>query len=262
MPVNEPSLMVGGPVRWRSGERLVEVDAEGLSYRELNRLLRSLDRKRVEKVRLINVQGQRYIGAGLLHIREIELHGTPGNDLGCFMNGPAITVYGNVQDGCGNTMSGGSIIVHGSAGDILGYSMRNGRIFVKGDVGYRAGIHMKEYRSHKPLIVVGGSAGDFLGEYMAGGLLVLLGLNNLEKHEAKYVGTGMHGGAMYIHGEVKHMGAEVEKVDLSQEDQTLLKDIIKEFCKHFNLDHEQVAEREYYKVRPKSTRPYGDLYAY
>jgi len=261
MPASEARLTVHGPAR-RISDRLVEVDAEGLSYRELNRLLRSLDRKHVEKVRLVNVQGQRYIGAGLLHVKEVEVHGTVGNDLGCFMNGPTITVYGNVQDGCGNTMNGGSIIVHGSAGDILGYSMRDGRIFVKGDVGYRAGIHMKEYRNHKPLIVVGGSAGDFLGEYMAGGLLVLLGLNTSEGHEAKYVGTGMHGGAMYIHGEVKHMGAEVEKTDLNQEDRRMLETIVKEFCGYFNLDYPQVAGREYYKVKPKSTRPYGDLYAY
>ena len=30
-------------------------------------------------------------------------------------------------------------------------------------LGYRAGIHMKEYKEKRPLIVIGGSAGSFLG---------------------------------------------------------------------------------------------------
>ena len=37
--------------------------------------------------------------------------GTPGNDLGSFMDGPKITVRGNAQDGCGNTMNNGIIVI-------------------------------------------------------------------------------------------------------------------------------------------------------
>jgi glutamate synthase domain-containing protein 3 len=108
---------------------------------------------------------------------DIEIFGTPGNDLGAFMNGPRIIVHGNAQDGCGNTMNEGEIIIHGHAGDIIGLSARGGKIFVREDVGYRAGIHMKEYQGKKPVLVIGGTAQDFLGEYMAGGVLILLGLD-------------------------------------------------------------------------------------
>lgn len=250
-------------VREVDGE-FVEVDARDLHYKDLNSLLRSFDRKGVYKVRLLNVEGQRYIGTGLKNIKEIVIHGTPGNDLGAFMRGQGITVYGNVQDGCGNTMNGGEIIVHGSAGDILGYAMRDGKIVVKGDAGYRAGIHMKEYRNQRPIIAAGGSAGDFLGEYMAGGILVVLGLN-LRKdglHRAKYVGTGMHGGVIYIHGEVKHKGKEVAKLDLSGYDRVILEGLIREFSNHFNLNPSEVIDREYYKLLPLSKRPYGQLYVY
>jgi glutamate synthase domain-containing protein 3 len=35
-----------------------------------------------------------------------------GNDLGMFMDGPLITVHGNVQDGVANTMNNGRICIH------------------------------------------------------------------------------------------------------------------------------------------------------
>ncbi|MEM3607340.1 MAG: hypothetical protein QW238_00555 [Candidatus Bathyarchaeia archaeon] len=254
---------LGSRVR-RIDEGFFEVDAGGLSYKELNTILRILDRRRIHRVRLINVEGQRYIGTGLRNISEIEVHGTPGNDMGAFMKGLKITVYGNAQDGCGNTMSRGEIIIHGSAGDILGYAMRGGKIMVKGDIGYRGGIHMKEYHNLKPIIVVGGSAGDFLGEYMAGGIIALLGLNldGGSAHEARYVGTGMHGGVIYIHGEVRHKGGEVVELDLERGDRIVLEGLVMEFSRNFDMDPEEILDREYYKLLPFSKRPYGQLYAY
>jgi len=108
---------------------------------------------------------------------EIEIFGTPGNDLGAFTDGHRITVRGNTQDGCGNTMNEGEIVIHGHAGDITSLSARGGSVFIRYDVGYRAGIHIKGYQDKKSMLIIGGSAQDFLGEYMAGGVLVLLGLN-------------------------------------------------------------------------------------
>ena len=81
---------------------------------------------------------------------QIDIYGTPGNDLGAFMNGPKLVIHGNAQDGCGNTMNDGQIIIHGHAGDVTGNSMRGGKIFVRDYVGYRVGIHMKEYQTQNP----------------------------------------------------------------------------------------------------------------
>jgi len=240
------------------------VDAENMHYKELNKLLRLLNSKGVEHVELDNVYGQRYIGTGLRKPMRIDVHGTPGNDLGAFMDGQLITVYGNAQDCTGNTMNDGQIVVHGRAGDVTGYGMRGGKIFICGDVGYRVGIHMKEYGNKKPILVVGGTAGDFLGEYMAGGVLLVLGLNlkPKEKHQAKYVGTGMHGGVIYICGNVTHLGKEVKVMGTTKRDMAVIEKLAKEFCGHFNLDVEQVMAREYLKIVPVSHRPYGKLYAY
>ncbi|MFC1870395.1 hypothetical protein ACFLYE_03920 [Chloroflexota bacterium] len=247
-------------------EPAVKIDATGIYYRELNARLRNMVSDGVQRVELHNVYGQRYIGTGLDRPVEIEIFGTPGNDLGAFMNGPRITVRGNAQDGCGNTMNEGEIIVHGHAGDIIGLSARGGRIFVREDVGYRAGIHMKEYQDKKPVLVIGGTAQDFLGEYMAGGVLILLGLNLAEgeHHRAKFIGTGMHGGVIYLRGSVEdyQLGKEVGVTELTEEDYSILKQFAGEFAAHFGYETEVVLRHKFIKLFPRWLRPYGRLYAY
>ncbi|MBE0416893.1 MAG: hypothetical protein IBX63_03925, partial [Coriobacteriia bacterium] len=154
------------------------IDARGIYYKHLNEAVRQCFAEGVTKVVLHNINGQRYIGTGIRGAgRTIEVHGTAGQDMAMFMDGPTVEVFGNAQDGVGNTMNAGRVVVHGDAGDVLGYGMRGGRIFIKGDVGYRVGIHMKAYEGHVPVMVCGGKSRDFFGEYMAGGLLVLLGMD-------------------------------------------------------------------------------------
>ena len=239
------------------------IDAEGMHYKDLNSLLRDVCSKGAEKIEIHNVYGQRYIGTDLDNHINIDIYGTPGNDLGAFMNGANITVHENVQDGCGNTMDHGKIVVHGRAGDLVGHSMRGGKIFIRDDAGYRVGIHMKEYLGKKPSIVIGGTAQDFLGEYMAGGVLVVLGLNmKQERHDARFVGTGMHGGTMYIRGDVKHLGEEVAVAELNEDDRGILGSLVDEFCSYFGLDAEKILKSKFNKIYPVSSRPYGNLYAY
>ena len=183
---------------------VLKINAEGLYYRDLNCLLRQAICTPVERIEIHNVCGQRYIGTDLDTNIQIDVYGTPGNDLGAFMNGPKLVIHGNAQDGCGNTMNEGQIIINGHAGDVTGNAMRGGKIFVRDYVGYRVGIHMKEYQRKIPQIVIGHTAGDFLAEYMAGGIMVILGLNlkEGEKCKARFVGTGMHGGVIYERGEI------------------------------------------------------------
>jgi glutamate synthase domain-containing protein 3 len=244
---------------------MIEMDATGLHFRDLNARIHAAVAKGVKTIRLLHVRGQRYIGTGLRQPVSIEIHGVPGNDLAAFMEGPHITVYGNAQDGCGNTMNAGEIVIHGHAGDITGLSMRGGKIFIRDNVGYRVGIHMKEYREQRPAIVIGGTAQHFLGEYMAGGVLVLLGLNTPGgKHMARFIGTGMHGGVMYVRGTLERdqLGKEVGMVELNEDDHALLGRLIEEFCQHFNYDANEIMRGNFVKLLPLSKRPYGRLYAY
>jgi glutamate synthase domain-containing protein 3 len=243
----------------------VTIDATGVYYRDLNRQLRDLTNSGTEKITIKNVYGQRYIGTDLDKSVEIEIFGTPGNDLGAFMDGPAITVHGNAQDGTGNTMNEGRIIVHGRAGDITGLSARGGEIYIRDSVGYRAGIHMKEYNEKKPVLVIGGTAQDFVGEYMAGGILVLLGIDVPGgKHKAGFIGTGMHGGVIYYRGVIEEhqLGKEVGTAELNESDMIALSRLVKEYARLFNRDAGKILGDKFTKLYPKYLRPYGRLYAY
>jgi len=247
-------------------DQFVEIDAIEILTRELNTRLREAVTNGTKKIELRNVYGQRYIGTDLCKPVEIEIFGTPGNDLGSFMDGPRIIVRGNAQDGCGNTMNDGEIIVHGHAGDITGLSARGGKIFIRDGVGYRAGIHMKEYGDKKPVLVIGGTAQDFLGEYMAGGILVILGLNlkEGETHRASYIGTGMHGGVIYLRGNVAdfQLGKEVGVAELDEKDCLDLEKYVCEFASHFGYDAKEILKQKFVKLFPLYLRPYGRLYAY
>ena len=86
------------------------------------------------KVTVKDVNGQRYIGCALDKGKTIEVYGTPGNDMACYLNGSRVIVYGNCQDAVGNTMGGGEIVVHGHSGDAMGYGMRDAQIYIKDNV--------------------------------------------------------------------------------------------------------------------------------
>jgi glutamate synthase domain-containing protein 3 len=240
-----------------------KIDAKGMYYKDLNSLLRAISSNGVERIEIHNVYGQRYIGTDLETDKQIDIYGTPGNDLGAFMSGPRIVVHGNAQDGCGNTMNDGQIVVHGQAGDLTGHSMRGGKIFVRDDVGYRVGIHMKEYKRKVPNIVIGGVAGDFLAEYMAGGIIVVLGLN-LKKGEcckARFVGTGMHGGVIYERGDILEAVKGTKVMKVGKRDLRVIESLVKEYCEHFGVDFEKVMSVKFRKIAPLSKRPYGALYS-
>jgi glutamate synthase domain-containing protein 3 len=247
-------------------DSIVTIDASGVYYRDLNTRLRETVAGGADRIELHNVYGQRYIGTDLDGPVAIDIYGTPGNDLGAFMNGPKIVVHGNAQDGCGNTMNEGEIIVHGHAGDTVGLSARGGKILIREDVGYRAGIHMKEYNEKKPVVVIGGTAQDFLGEYMAGGVLILLGLTlqDGESHRTKFVGTGMHGGVIYVRGNIAdyQLGKEVGVTALKEDDAEVLCKYVVEFAAEFGYDADEILKHKFVKLFPRWLRPYGRLYAY
>jgi glutamate synthase domain-containing protein 3 len=244
----------------------MRIDAKGMHYRELNELIYKAVNSGKKNIILDNINGQRYISDGLSGEVEITVNGVPGNDLASFMDGPTIIVNSNGQDGIGNTMNAGKIVVHGDVGDIAGHSMRGGRIYIKGNAGYRVGIHMKSYKDLYPVIIIGGTAGSFLGEYMAGGLIVVLGIGREEDASivGSYCGTGMHGGAMYLRGDIKNyqLGNGVKKGKLAKEDEKTLNAYLEEYCAYFKLDRKKIMKDNFIKLAPSSHRPYEKLYAY
>lgn len=243
----------------------MKIDAKGVYYRDLNKQIREVVASGADKIELDNVNGQYFIGDGINKPVTITINGVPGNDLGAFMNGATIIVNDNGQDNIGNTMNAGKVVVHGHAGDVLGYGMRGGRLHIRKDVGYRVGIHMKSYLENKPVLIAGGKAGDFFGEYMAGGVLILLGMYSDDTEKPKHgflLGTGMHGGVIYVRGGVdeKKLSNEVGVFSPTKEDEAELKGYLAEYCKDFKLDIKEVMKEKFVKIVPKSNCPYGDMY--
>lgn len=213
-----------------------------------------------DTVELREVYAQRYLGCAMPEGKRLEVHGVPGNDMACYMDGGEIEVFGNAQDQIGNTMNGGRIVVHGRCGDAAGYAMRGGRILVRDDCGWRVGIHMKQYEGRCPVIVIGGDAGSFLGEYMAGGIIVLRG------RPGSYLATGMHGGTIYLREplapEDVPEGLVLEPVD--DDDLAVLAELLADYNRCFAGDLGAPIEATgegYFRLRPASSRPYASLYA-
>src|SRR5512136_2875533 len=243
----------------------MKIDAQGVYYRDLNDKIRAAVATGADKIELVNVNGQYFIGDGINRPVTITINGVPGNDLAAFMNGATIIVKDNGQDNIGNTMNAGKVVIHGHAGDVLGYGMRGGKLHILKDVGYRVGIHMKSFREFRPVLIAGGKAGDFFGEYMAGGVLILLGMfsDNKEKPKHGYrFGTGMHGGVIYVRGGVDEskLAREVGVFELTPEDRKELEEYLKEYCKDFKLNLKEIMKEKFVKVTPKSSRPYGNMY--
>jgi glutamate synthase domain-containing protein 3 len=92
----------------------------------------------------------------------------------------------------------------------------------------------------------------------------VLGLNRQNPIVGHFVGTGMHGGVIYIRGNVeKHqLGKEaiLDKPDSS--DEKTLEMYVGDFCQHFGFNLDDVMGGKFIKLTPTSHRPYGKIYAY
>jgi len=235
----------------------MKLSAHELGWRALNDEVREAN----EDIIINDCYGERFIGDGA-SAKTITINGTPGNALGAYLDGATIIVNGNAQDAVGDTMNDGKIIINGNAGDALGYAMRGGKIFVKGNAGYRTGIHMKEYKDKKPVLVVGGNTGSFLGEYLAGGLIIVLGLEEDEFPAGNFVGTGMHGGEIYIRSnkEPKNLPKQVCVNKAEKEDISKIENILEEFSSLFGVAMEEILSKSFYRLTPNAKNPYKQLY--
>ena len=244
---------------------LVRIDARDLHYTPLNQKIREVIAGGAKEIVLDNVLGQRFIGDGLRGDDvTITVNGVPGGDLAMFMSGPTIIVNGNADHAPGNTMDQGKVIIHGSAGDAVAHSMRGGSVYVRDSIGYRGGIHMKQYKEKRPILVVGSSARAFLGEYMAGGLLIVLGIGGVTPVEERGIGSGIHGGEIFIRGTVdeKYLGVGAKAAPATADQKASVKPVIEDFAKSFGLDPAPLFASEYMRIAPASARPFASKYTW
>ena len=217
-----------------------------------------------QEIELTDVMGQRYICSGLSG-KKVRISGIPGNALCCYMDGCEVEVMGNAQDATGDTMNDGTLIIHGSCGDACAYGMRGGRILIEGNVGYRAGIHMKAYMEHYPVLIVGGTAGSFLGEYLAGGLIAVLGIGANGAYPCRFFcGTGMHGGKIILRCDTAPSGLprQVLVREMTEADRAELAPHVQAYCAHFGGDAEALLAQEYFVLMPNPEAGYKQLYTF
>jgi len=244
--------------------KTVEIDAKDLHYTPLNLQIRKAVSEGAKEITVRNIMGQRFIADGLKGDVSLILHGVAGGDLGMFMSGPDVTLYGNADHAPGNTMDAGSIAIHGSAGDAVAHSMRGGKIFVRDTIGYRGGIHMKQYLEKRPVLVLGGSARSFLGEYMAGGLILVLRRFPDTMDDERGIGSGIHGGEIFIRGTISDdcLGVGTKKDTCSMEEIARITPLIHEFAAKFEIDPSQFLKSEYTRISPASGRPFANKYTW
>ncbi|MEM4374414.1 MAG: glutamate synthase [Nitrososphaerota archaeon] len=198
------------------------IDVSGMNASQVNKLVTRLIQCGVREIMLKSVNGHRYLGINIPAGCRLHIYGTAGNCLANFNKAGEIIVYGSAQDDVGDAMYGGRVVIHGDARDVVGQALQGGGILVRGSVGNRAAIQMREFRNRKPILVVGGRADDYLGEYMAGGIVLILGLDALDREDVQLVGrytaTGMVGGRIYIRGYVEpwRIGLNPPKQDVAQ----------------------------------------------
>jgi glutamate synthase domain-containing protein 3 len=123
---------------------------------------------------------------------------------------------------------------------------------------------MKQYQRKIPTIVIGQTAGDFLAEYMAGGIILILGLDlkDGEKCQARFVGTGMHGGVIYERGEILKPVNGTKVMEVGKRDLRTIEVLVKEYCTHFGTDPEEILKVKFKKILPMSKRPYEKLFSH
>jgi glutamate synthase domain-containing protein 3 len=242
----------------------IEIDAKDLHYTPLNQQIRKAVSEGAKEITVRNIMGQRFIADGLKGNVSLILHGVAGGDLGMFMSGPDITLYGNADHAPGNTMDAGSIVIHGSAGDAVAHSMRGGKVFVRDTIGYRGGIHMKQYLDKRPVLVLGGSGSSFLGEYMAGGLILVLRRFPDTMNSERGIGSGIHGGEIIIRGEINDdcLGVGTKKNPCTKEEITRISPLILEFAEKFGIDPAPFLTSEYTRISPASARPFANKYTW
>ncbi|MEN6610579.1 MAG: hypothetical protein ABFC24_07045 [Methanoregulaceae archaeon] len=243
----------------------VTIDADMMHYTPLNQKIRKAVADGATEIVLDNVLGQRFIADGLKGNVTITVNGVAGGDLCMFMSGPTCIVNGNADHAPGNTMDAGLLVIRGSAGDATAHSMRGGRVYVRDTIGYRGGIHMKQYNEKRPILIVGSTARAFLGEYMAGGLLIVLGIGIPgQVMTERGIGSGIHGGEIFIRGPVdpRYLGVGAKAEPAQQADKDRIAPFIRDFAEKFGIDPAPLLAADYTRIVPASARPFANKYCW
>jgi glutamate synthase domain-containing protein 3 len=189
---------------------VVQIDAQGLSIRDLNAELRRLA-VAGEEVVVRHPAARHNLGVAVTDAAGFTFHGSVGYYCAGLNCGAEFEVTGNAGWGVAENMTSGRVIVRGDAGACAGASMRGGTLYVAGNTAARTGISMKG-----GTLIVGGNAGFMTGFMIQLGRIIVRG------DVSEGVGDSMYEGEIYVGGRIKGFGNDAVLAELSPEDEEML----------------------------------------
>jgi len=202
------------------------------------------------------------------------------------MSSGLIVVHGSAGDVLGYAMRGGQVFVRDNVGYRVGIHMKSYQDMVPVIVvGGRSGDFLGEYMAGGVILVLGRSVPASGWSRRAGeqdtvgcrdralalsdpdspkGLSLRVAAQDGRSLVGEQVGTGMHGGTIYVRGPVDkaQLGQEVERRAMEASDEALVSALMERYQDYFHTEDIAPDREKFTKLVPASHRPYGRLYAY
>ena len=188
-----------------------ELDIGDMSTTDVNMNLRKLMQEGYGTIVLQNPRGKHSIAVGILNRLNLIVEGSLGYFGIGLIDGPNVRVKGRVGWSCGENMMSGTVVIEKNAGSTFGAAIRGGDLVCRGSVGSRTGIDMKG-----GTIIVGGDTGALSGFMMQRGRMIVCG------NAGKNLGDSMYDGTIYIGKDIKSLGVDAVKADLTDVDRAWL----------------------------------------
>lgn len=199
---------------------MVEIDARGLSLRQINTSLRAAA-DHDDRIVLRHPDARHNLAVGLTRPVHLTVRGSAGYFCAGLCDGLMVDVAGNVGWGFGDNLMNGTLRVEGNAGAVCGVAMRSGDILIGGNMGSRAGQVMKGGS-----IVCRGDAGFRAGSMMMGGVIVIIGNGD------EALGEFMMDGEIYVAGKIASLGQDAVQVDLRDGDEQKVEQALEQHGLH------------------------------
>jgi methylamine---glutamate N-methyltransferase subunit B len=198
-------------------EEAVIFDLSRASLRELNATLQSLPADTNQTAwSILNPQGAHALVVGLTVPASVTIEGHAGYYCAGMNDGASITINGNAGTGIAENMMSGLVHVKGDASQSAGATAHGGLLIIDGNASARCGISMKGVD-----IVVKGNVGHMSAFMAQSGNLVVCG------DAGDALGDSLYEARLFVKGKVASLGADCEKKEMTEEDKTILADLLK-----------------------------------
>ena len=189
-------------------DRVKQFDLAKQTVRDVNQFLHhELPGSGIERVEILNPDGNHSIGAGLDCDVELAIQGHAGYFIAGMNKHASVTIDGNVGWSVAENMMSGTVRVHGHASESAGASGHGGLLVIDGDASSRCAISLKGSD-----IVVGGSVGHFSAFMAQAGSLVVCG------DAGPILGDSLYEATIYVRGTIHSLGADAQEEEMQDAD--------------------------------------------